>query len=523
MNSNVATLHYNTFENKRPIIFVSVGHLGELSITLRLATQYAMDHPDENVVLLSTSVAEKYVKPTSPNFSYFTFGERGSLTPEISLRFANAFKNGPDFIKLFSIFLEISDEYPYPSYFSSLKDFFEKLNPRILVIDYTTYPAIDVAKLLKIPYIVLMAGFFSFGNRFDYEAASYALGTPCTGKDARSASVVDYVQNWYQRSIFKFCAMYFVIFKGLHRDRIAVLKQHNAGISDSYVEARAVISACTWGIEYPIRTRPNVHAVGPIILESTTVAADSDSEIKRWIDINDSPIIFISLGSACKFEPKRLGELIDVLLSSIRDLNIRVLWKYHKSEHEQILQFLQSKSVSETEFKIVSWVDDILGILSHPKITVNVNHAGGNSFNEALYCGVPQLLLPFWADCFDIAIRGQSVGVGISVLCQKSFAGIKPALQQLVSDPSYRVNSKFWSEKSQIGSGCKKAIQVIEEIAEEVRVEEKYGRSHTKIQAQTSQVITDPSYIGWGILVVKLLSFAVVFGLGISFGSMRSA
>ncbi|WVW78305.1 hypothetical protein I302_100259 [Kwoniella bestiolae CBS 10118] len=89
--------------------------------------------------------------------------------------------------------------------------------------------------------------------------------------------------------------------------------------------------------------------------------------------------------------------------------DIQVIWKLVKlGEYE-----IPDSGSSEDRLRIVEWLSaDPISILKDGNIICFVNHGGSNSYHEALYAGVPQVVLPSWTDCYDFPARVQYLGIG---------------------------------------------------------------------------------------------------------------
>ena len=76
----------------------------------------------------------------------------------------------------------------------------------------------------------------------------------------------------------------------------------------------------------------------------------------------------------------------------------------------------------------------------HPKTKVLVNHGGTSTVLEAIYHGVPMVLIPLANDMFDITTRAVCRGVAVR-LDMPTLTGhaLKDALQRLLTDPRYSV------------------------------------------------------------------------------------
>ncbi|KAJ3130250.1 hypothetical protein HK098_004297 [Nowakowskiella sp. JEL0407] len=515
-------------EPKKPVIFTSISHAGEMVAILRVAKEYALNHPDQDVVVLSTDEAKKSFETASsgiPNLSFRSYGEYSTLSAEFTEKVTEAHRNAPSPYAAFQFPLELDKKIPYRATFDNLVSIFKEINPCLAVVDYVSRVQFDVCRYLEIQYVILMPSYVSGAFNDDYAASALSVGHYFSGTNARNPTIGSVLTSIWHRNTFILYAVYLIISRGMLRDRMAAAKELKFDFvqDDPHTYARAVVAACNWGIEFPVRLRPNAFLVGPIIetVKKTSTASANDAELFDWINEDSRNFIFISLGTLSQFSNSEILAFIEELSIVFRGQNVRVLWKFHKSAHEFINEVLRAKSISTDDFKIVSWIHDILGVLHHPKVAVNINHAGGNSFNEALYFGVPQLWIPLWVDCYDIAVRGEVAEIGLNVNCKKSFKGISPALKKILTDDKFKINAMFWSEKAKVAGGLKRAVEVIEDVVEEVAIEEKYGVNHQTMLLQTNKVITDPGFVGLLFFAIKVLVYALFLGIGIIIGWRR--
>lgn len=90
------------------------------------------------------------------------------------------------------------------------------------------------------------------------------------------------------------------------------------------------------------------------------------------------------------------------ILEAFSDLPFNVLWKF---EDENIPK--KTKNI-----KIVSWVPQT-AVLAHPNIKAFVTQGGLQSVEEAIYFGVPMLVIPFYGDQGHNSKIVESKGLGL--------------------------------------------------------------------------------------------------------------
>lgn len=78
--------------------------------------------------------------------------------------------------------------------------------------------------------------------------------------------------------------------------------------------------------------------------------------------------------------------------------------------------------------------------LGHPNIKLFVSHGGLMGTQEALYCGVPTLGIPFFADQFLNVKQCEAMGLSIQITYDEiTKENMLKALESLMEDPKYLI------------------------------------------------------------------------------------
>ncbi|MEU4091689.1 macrolide family glycosyltransferase [Streptomyces sp. NPDC026673] len=92
-----------------------------------------------------------------------------------------------------------------------------------------------------------------------------------------------------------------------------------------------------------------------------------------------------------------------------------------------------------------------------------VTHGGMNSVNEAMYAGVPMLVVPQGADQPMVAHRVTELGTGLSIRTQDVTADSVHALaRRLLDDPRFRVNAAILQAAQRDAGGYRRAADELE-------------------------------------------------------------
>ncbi|PYY67714.1 glycosyl transferase family 1, partial [Pseudomonas jessenii] len=93
---------------------------------------------------------------------------------------------------------------------------------------------------------------------------------------------------------------------------------------------------------------------------------------------------------------------------------------------------------------------------------VFIHHGGNNSFCEALYFGLPSLIIPYCWDGHDNAARAEETGVGRYLpRFADPVAALPAALEQLLADQAMKQRLTAFSERMQATRGTEIATRAI--------------------------------------------------------------
>ena len=130
-----------------------------------------------------------------------------------------------------------------------------------------------------------------------------------------------------------------------------------------------------------------------------------------------------------------------------------------------------------SQVKFFEWLQDPLIVYEHTAVKACINHgggffnmskyltelmtvtSGGNSFNEALQYGIPQLVCSQWFDTIDYAVAARTSGVGLSSEHPGRIAGrdVADKISRLLTERSFTDKTLLWSLKSRAAGGSRAA------------------------------------------------------------------
>lgn len=189
------------------------------------------------------------------------------------------------------------------------------------------------------------------------------------------------------------------------------------------------LSAGSLDSEYPMSVIPsNAVLCGPIYLSSAP-ASEQDPALAEWL--KRAPTVLINLGSRATFTETGAREMVKALKMVLDTTSVQILWKFNKRSpfSDDFLSDV-SQELSSDHLRLEKWlIADPASILETGDIVLFVHHGGAGCYYEGVgyviprescliflirgRTGVPQLVLPMWADCYDSATRAEYLGIGV--------------------------------------------------------------------------------------------------------------
>ncbi|VEN52507.1 unnamed protein product [Callosobruchus maculatus] len=160
-------------------------------------------------------------------------------------------------------------------------------------------------------------------------------------------------------------------------------------------------------------------------------------DLKTYLDTAAEGVVYFSLGSNVLSANLKASQF-DAIIQALGELPYKVLWKYE-------LDDIPHKPQNIKFFKWFPQQD----VLRHPNIRAFVTQGGLQSLEEAIYCHVPVVVLPFATDQQQNAKKVEYKQIG-KVIYHKS-SGInkvelKNAIIEVIENTSYRENMKILAE-----------------------------------------------------------------------------
>uniref|UniRef100_A0A1B6L8F2 UDP-glucuronosyltransferase n=1 Tax=Graphocephala atropunctata TaxID=36148 RepID=A0A1B6L8F2_9HEMI len=159
-------------------------------------------------------------------------------------------------------------------------------------------------------------------------------------------------------------------------------------------------------------------------------------DLDKYLNESAEGAILFSMGSVLQsssFPPAKRQAIMD----AFAELPVRVLMKWEDDT-------LPGKP---DNVRLSKWLPQ-RDILVHPKILAFMAHGGLLSTSEAVYCGVPMVLIPMFGDQPNNVAHLTATGAAVKLAYDDiTKEAVLSALRAVLYDPRYRENAKLLSER----------------------------------------------------------------------------
>ncbi|KAK1966896.1 family 1 glycosyltransferase [Colletotrichum sublineola] len=316
--------------------------------------------------------------------------------------------------------------------FDEVRRIIKEVQPDLTIVDNLFTPGLTAVRYLGIKYIVLSPNTLKEFAAPLQSWAAFFWKYPCVG------SGFPFPVPWHLiplNVIYVFVLIFFMVFDSNSRTAEKYLTEKAGArifgqgdlIGNPQKGLRVLVSSHP-EFDFPTTHIPqSIIPCGPI-LRAVPPVSDADPELHNWL--SRGPTVFINLGSLSWTTEDQaiemahaIGSLQEVWRTSGEEGRLQFLWKLNQSPDGKTAYDVYKKgcrieAVLGGEFdkdvvRVVSWVAaEPYAVLQSGHVICSVNHGGANSFWEALSAGVPQVVLPVWADTYDFAHRAEFLGIG---------------------------------------------------------------------------------------------------------------
>ncbi|MFJ1569432.1 glycosyltransferase [Streptomyces erythrochromogenes] len=323
--------------------------------------------------------------------------------------------------------------------FRRLDSLVEKINPALMVIDCVASFGIDVALTRNIPYALsvpfLPTNVLTSLNPFGPSGTPRDFPVPHSG--------LPYPMNFRQRlrnELFKYrtLGMFFhpAMGKVLSEDarmrkELGLPKPNPMTRID---RAELVLCNSVAELDYPFTVPDRMNLVGAMVPPLPEAPrGEDDGGLADWLDARSS-VVYMGFGTITRLTRGQVTSLVEVA-RRMQDRH-QFLWRLPIEQQH----LLPAAETLPGNLRIEGWLPSQLDVLAHPNVRLFFTHGGGNGFNEGMYFGKPMVVRPLWVDCYDQAVRGQDLGLSLTLDRPREVDpdDVVDKLTRVLNDPRYR-------------------------------------------------------------------------------------
>ncbi|KAG9253746.1 uncharacterized protein F5Z01DRAFT_127520 [Emericellopsis atlantica] len=346
----------------------------------------------------------------------------------------------------------------------------DDVDPAVVVVDSIFRPAIDATRDKHRQHAILtpnthvdnFPAIQPYGGMFwKYPAMSSGFSFPIPWHQIP--------ENIYLNARF----IYSIMAGSSIRRKQAVLRQHGLKDPIDFMHLHRPdvpwITMHTEDAAIPVDVVPaNVTSAGPILVHSAP-AEQQDPELVAWM--KRAPTVLINLGSSVVYDDQRARAFAEAIANVLARSDVQVLWKFRTwgVMSDDYLDAL--KPYVGDRVRLPTWLAaDPYALLESGHVSVFVHHGGSGCYHEGISSGVPQLVLPLWADLYSFAALAETLGVG-SWGCRQTSPEwtsecLSESLLKVIGDDNMREKASALGEKVRArGKGRDIAAKEIAKLA----------------------------------------------------------
>lgn len=176
----------------------------------------------------------------------------------------------------------------------------------------------------------------------------------------------------------------------------------------------------------------NVITVGGLHIKEPKLLND---ELREFLEAGQKGAVLFSLGSNIRSDLLTIDQQRMFLEAFAQVPELNYLWKYESDIELEL----------PSNVKTVPWVPQN-DVLAHPRVRGFITHAGLHSTYEAMFHGVPMIVIPFFADQHRNARRAINIGIAEKLdLKRLSTDCIRRTIQKVFRSTYYRERARFKS------------------------------------------------------------------------------
>jgi polyene glycosyltransferase len=355
----------------------------------------------------------------------------------------------------FAAFLDAAVDHEYSDHlYRQMLAVIDEVQPCLMVVDGLALWTMDAAMMRGVPFIVSIPVPVSHAYM---EKLPWSYPTPFSGLPREMTPTQKITNAAFRVGILA------LVFRpkqlrstlGSFRKRKAEGLPNPAALRSRYADAAVSVLGCSvWGLEYPFPAAPSHLSMVGAVVPSDVAGAAEGGELSGWLDRHES-VVYVGFGTIMRPSRRQVRALVDVCAALAPEH--QVLWKLPVSAQELLPAALPGN------LRVEGWVPSQVAVLAHPHVRVFFNHGGGNAVHEGLFFGKPLLVMPFWLDCHDFAVRVVDSGAGLSVrhVDELDRDDIVGKLKRLLGEPVFRERAEYWAGCLRAAGGAAAAADIV--------------------------------------------------------------
>ncbi|CAH1968852.1 unnamed protein product [Acanthoscelides obtectus] len=155
-------------------------------------------------------------------------------------------------------------------------------------------------------------------------------------------------------------------------------------------------------------------------------------DLQTFLDKGKEGVIYLSFGTNMKAD-RIHPEKKQILFKVLNSLPYKVLWKYEGQDFQE-----------HPNIKYIKWSPQ-QDVLRHPNVKLFITQGGLQSLEEAIYNGVPVVVLPFFGDQMSNGRKIEDRGIGKTVNHMESGLDeniLRSTILEVLHNDSYRQNAE---------------------------------------------------------------------------------
>ncbi|MEV4483696.1 glycosyltransferase [Micromonospora coxensis] len=366
-------------------------------------------------------------------------------------------------VDAFAGYVDTSVDYAYlHELYGRCLDLVDEVGPTLAVVDSFASFGMDAMTTRGVPFVISVS---VPPSNFLQDNLPPTYPVPLSGLPLHMSPGQQAANGRYREALLKTLMEP----ERLARNTAAAERRRAAGIDNvelrpsRYAEAaQALLAYTVFGLEYPFATAPaKLRMVGSMVPREIPASPDG-ADLRAWLDAHDS-VVYIGFGTIMRPSATQVAALVEVAARIGPEHH--VLWKLPADRQ----RFLPPAADLPANLRIESWLPSQVEVLAHPHVRVFFNHAAANAVHEAAWFGVPQLVMPFWFDCHDGAVRVVDAGVALAVEHDDALdvADIVAKLRRLLTERTFADRAALWRRRLRQAGGVTAAADLVLRLRDE--------------------------------------------------------